>query len=149
MFTEHGHEVAVGPAKVRVTFLEVPDSAPYLTAAAVAEVIDDNDRGRSLVRKAQARWMRWSVEIRTEGDRIVHRDEIVELADAISTYSGIASGIDTMGYGAQIVVAGRTWEEAIVQGVEIFDKAVATAGLPIFPITYTDANSEEEDEWRR
>ena len=39
--------------------------------------------------------MRWSVSIVAEGDRIVSHDEIVELADAVATSDGIASGIGT------------------------------------------------------
>jgi hypothetical protein len=93
---------------------------------------------------------KWSVGIKAEGDRLIERDEVVELADAVSTYSGIATGIDTMGYGAQIVVEAETREDAITIGTEIFEKCAATAGLPPFPITHTQAISEAEDadeEW--
>lgn len=90
---------------------------------------------------------KWSVGIKTEGDRLIERDEVVELADAVSTYSGIATGIDTMGYGAQIVVEADTREDAISLGTEIFEKAAAVAGLPPFPITHTEAISEDEEEW--
>ena len=90
--------------------------------------------------------IKWSVGIKTEGDRLIERDEVVELADAVSTYSGIATGMDSMGYGAQIVVVADTREDAIRLGTEIFEKAAATAGLPYFPITHTEATSEEEDE---
>ena len=37
-----------------------------------------------------------------EGDRVMTREEIVELADAVAASSGIASGIGTTGYGAQM-----------------------------------------------
>ena len=90
--------------------------------------------------------MRWSVGIQAEGDRVLSRDEIVELADAVSMHSGIATGIDQMGYGAQIVVEAWTREEAIKVGTELFHQAVETAGLPPFPITHTEAISEAEDE---
>lgn len=94
--------------------------------------------------------MKWSVGIKTEGDRLIERDEVVELADAVSTHSGIATGIDTMGYGAQIVVVADTREDAVRLGTEIFEQAAATAGLPPFPITHTEAISEAEDEeWNR
>lgn len=90
--------------------------------------------------------IKWSVGIKAEGDRLIERDEVVELADAVSIYCGIATGIDTMGYGAQIVVEAETREDAISLGTEIFEKAAATAGLPAFPITHTEAISEDEDE---
>lgn len=149
MFTEHGRQATAGAGRLRVSFLELPDTAPYLAAAAVAEVVDTQEVAEAgpLLPSPAGRWLKWSVEIKTEGDRCLEREEIVELADAVSTYSGIATGMNQMGYGAQIVVVGRTREEAILQGLEIFDKAVATAGLPVFPITHTAATSEEDDEW--
>lgn len=89
---------------------------------------------------------RWSVGIKTEGDRLIEREEVVELADAVATHCGIATGIDTMGYGAQIVVEAETREDAVRLGTEVFEKAVATAGLPPFPITYTEVLSEDDEE---
>jgi hypothetical protein len=90
--------------------------------------------------------IKWSVGIKAEGDRLIEREEVVELADAVAIYSGIATGIDTMGYGAQIVVEAPTRAKAIEIGTDIFEKAVATAGLPAFPIVHTEAISEAEDE---
>ena len=89
---------------------------------------------------------KWSVGIKTEGDRMIEIEEVVELADAVAIYNGIATGIEQMGYGAQIVVTARTREEAITVGTEIFDKCVATAGLPRYPIVHAEAISEDEDE---
>ena len=52
--------------------------------------------------------MKWSVGIETQGDRVLSREEIVELADAVAASSGIATGIGTNRYGAQLLVeAGR------------------------------------------
>ena len=48
--------------------------------------------------------MRWSVGIQAEGDRVLTREEVVELADAVAASSGIATGIGTTGYGAQLLV---------------------------------------------
>ena len=48
--------------------------------------------------------MRWSVSVVAEGDRVLSHEEIVELADAVATSNGIASGIGTTSYGAQLVV---------------------------------------------
>ena len=39
--------------------------------------------------------MRWIVSLRADGDRLMERDEIVELADAVAAHEGIASGIGT------------------------------------------------------
>ena len=39
--------------------------------------------------------MRWSVVLEADGDRMMTREEIVELADAVAAYDGIASGIGT------------------------------------------------------
>ena len=48
--------------------------------------------------------MRWSVGIEAEGDRVLAHEEIVELADAVAASSGIATGIGTNRYGAQLIV---------------------------------------------
>ncbi len=52
--------------------------------------------------------MRWSVGIEAEGDRILTREEVVELADAVAASNGIATGIGTSRYGAQLVVEADT-----------------------------------------
>ena len=44
--------------------------------------------------------MRWSVSVVAEGDRVVTREEVVELADAVAAHGGIASGLGTPRYGA-------------------------------------------------
>lgn len=88
---------------------------------------------------------RWSVSLKTEGDRELSMDEIVELADAVAPSQGIASGLGTAGYGAQIVVTAESRDEAIERGRTVFGQAVATAGLPVFPIVSVEATSEEED----
>ena len=48
--------------------------------------------------------MRYSVSLRAEGDRVIELNEVVEFADAIATHYGIASGVNSMSYGAQIIV---------------------------------------------
>ena len=88
---------------------------------------------------------RWSVSLKTEGDRELSMDEIVELADAVAPSQGIASGMGTLGYGAQIVVTAPSRDEASERGRTVFGEAVATAGLPEFPIVSVEATSEEED----
>jgi hypothetical protein len=89
--------------------------------------------------------VRWSVAIEAEGDRELSREEIVELADAVATRSGIASGIGTMRYGAQLVVDADNLDEAIERGTAEFVAAAARAGLPKWPVVRTDAISEAED----
>jgi hypothetical protein len=90
--------------------------------------------------------MRWSVGLEAQGDRQVTHDEIVELADAGAPHGGIASGIGTDRYGAQIVVVAETREQALERGTATFRAAAATAGLPEFPIVRAEAVSEAEDD---
>lgn len=89
--------------------------------------------------------IRWSVGIVAAGDRVMKREEIIELADAVATSGGIATGIGTRNYGIQIVVFARTREEAISKGKDRFEQAVETAGLPVYPIVRVEAISEDED----
>ena len=89
--------------------------------------------------------MRWSVGVEAEGDRILTHDEIVELADAVASAQGIASGIGTNRYGAQIVVLADSRAEAIEAGTATFRDAARRAGLPEFPIVRAEAISEAED----
>ncbi len=89
--------------------------------------------------------MRWSVGIETEGDRVLSREEVVELADAVATSSGIATGIGTNRYGAQLLVEAGTRDEAVEKAKAEFARAVATAGLPVYPIVRVQAMGEDED----
>lgn len=72
-------------------------------------------------------------------------EEVVELADAVATMDGIATGIGTNRYGAQVVVFADGRDEAIAKGKEHFANAVQKAGLPVYPIVRVEAISEEED----
>lgn len=89
--------------------------------------------------------MRWSVGIKVEGDRVMTHQEILDLADAVAPKQGIATGIGTQGYGAQIVVVAANRQRAIAKAKQEFAEAVAKAGLPSYPIVRADAVSEEED----
>ena len=89
--------------------------------------------------------MRWSVGIETQGDRVLSREEVVELADAVATNSGIATGIGTNRYGAQLVVQAATRDEAIEKATAEFAQAVAKTGLPVYPIVRVEAVSEDQD----
>ena len=88
--------------------------------------------------------MRWSVGIEAEGDRVLTREEVVELADAVAVSGGIASGIGTSRYGAQLIVVAASREAAIEKATEEFTAAAARAGLPAAPVVRTEAISENE-----
>jgi hypothetical protein len=90
--------------------------------------------------------MRWSVSIQAEADRVLTREEVVELADAVAAFEGIATGIGTSRYGAQLVVLADSREEAIEAGTEQFTRAASQAQLPPGPIVRAEAISEAEDE---
>jgi hypothetical protein len=90
--------------------------------------------------------MRWSVGIEAESGKVLSREDIVELADAIAASHGIATGIGTTRYGAQLVVEADTEEDAIANGTERFLAAAAAAGLPPAPVVRTEAVSEAEEE---
>ena len=89
--------------------------------------------------------MRWSVGIEAQGERVLSREEVVELADAVAASSGIATGIGTDRYGAQLLVRADTRDAAIEQATREFTAAVAKAGLPPGPIVRVEAVSEAED----
>ena len=89
--------------------------------------------------------MRWSVGIEAEADRILSREEVVELADAVAVNGGIATGIGTNRYGAQLIVDADSRDEAITRASEEFTRAAAKAGLPAAPVARTEAISEDEE----
>ena len=89
--------------------------------------------------------MRWSVGIEAEGDRVFTREEVVELADAVAASSGVATGIGTTRYGAQLLVVADSRDDAIAAASELFQAAARKAGLPAAPIVRTEAISEAEE----
>lgn len=91
--------------------------------------------------------MRWSVGIEAEGDRVLSREEIVDLADAVAVSGGIATGIGTNRYGARLIVDADSRDEAITKASEEFVRAAAKAGLPSAPVVRTEAISEAEEEF--
>ncbi|HEY2130875.1 MAG TPA: hypothetical protein VGH77_27195 [Streptosporangiaceae bacterium] len=90
--------------------------------------------------------MRWSVGIEADIGRPTTREEVVELADAVAVSNGIATGIGTSHYGAQLIVEAASRDEAIEQATEQFRQAAARAGLPAAPVTRTEAISEAEED---
>jgi hypothetical protein len=85
------------------------------------------------------------VSIEARADRVLSREEIVDLADAIAASAGIASGIGTDRYGAQLVVQAQSREEAIAKATGEFATAADKAGLPAGPVVRAEAVSEAED----
>jgi hypothetical protein len=81
-----------------------------------------------------------------DGDRELSREEVVELADAVAPLSGIATGIGTNSYGAQLLIEAPEPAAAEQRAREAFAEAARTAGLPSWPITSVTMISEEEDE---
>jgi hypothetical protein len=90
--------------------------------------------------------VRWSVNVVAEGDREVSREEVVELADAVAALGGIASGIGTTRYGAQLMVDAEDRDAAIELASTEFVRAAAKAGLPPWPIANVAAISEADDD---
>jgi hypothetical protein len=85
------------------------------------------------------------VSIVAEGDRVVNHDEVVALADVVANFGGIATGIGSMHYGAQVVVDADDRDVAVQRATDVFVRAAAEAGLPPWPVTDVDAISEADD----
>ena len=75
----------------------------------------------------------------------MEREEIVDLADAVASWEGIASGIGTNSYAAQIVIEAATADEAVDAAIEVFTKAALTAGLPPWPVVWAESVSAEAE----
>lgn len=89
--------------------------------------------------------MRWIVALQAEGDREIKLEEVVELADAVAAHEGVASGMGTPSYGAQIVVDAETSEQAVERAMAVFTEAVAQAGLPDWPVVNVETEGAEEE----
>ncbi len=89
--------------------------------------------------------MKWSVSLQAQGDRVLELAEVVELADAVAPMGGIASGMGTMSYGAQLPIEAGSADEALNLAVLAFGSAAAEADLPVWPITHTEVIGEDEE----
>ena len=89
--------------------------------------------------------MQWSISLRADGDRPLEREEIVELADAVARWEGIASGIGTSSYSAQIIIDAPDSDTAVERAIEVFTEAAATAGLPAWPVAWAESVSNESE----
>jgi hypothetical protein len=85
------------------------------------------------------------VVVEAEGDRIVTREEVVELADAVASSGGIASGIGTTRYGAQLLVEALSRDEAIELATGLVAAGAERAGLPAWPVARVEAVSEDDE----
>src|SRR5215813_15346090 len=88
--------------------------------------------------------VKWSVGIEAQGNRVLSREEVVELADAVAASDGIASGIGSKRYGVTLVVQASSRGDAVGKATEEFTRAVTRAGLPASPIVRVEAVSEHD-----
>lgn len=91
--------------------------------------------------------MKWSVGLEAESDRVMSREEIVDLADAVAPVGGFASGIGTYAYAAQLLVDAEDREDAVEKAKAVFVDAAARAGLPPSPIVRIEVASEDDDDY--
>jgi hypothetical protein len=89
--------------------------------------------------------MKFSVSLYAEGDREIELAEVVEFADAVAIYSGIATGAGTMTYGAQLLVEAPNSDIAVDKAIEIFAKAALVAKMPDWPVSKAETMTEDQD----
>src|SRR5215471_11830560 len=94
---------------------------------ALGGVVGSRSMPRPRGRQYEEHLVKWSVGIEAEGDRVLSREEVVELADAVAASDGIASGIGSKRYGVTLVVQAGSRAEAIAKATEVFTRAVARA----------------------
>jgi hypothetical protein len=91
------------------------------------------------------RTVKWSVAVMADGDRELSREEVVELADAVALWSGVATGIGTSSYGAQLLIEAPEPEVAEQRARDAFAQAAQAAGLPPWPISSVTMIGEDDD----
>ena len=89
--------------------------------------------------------MKFSVSLVADGDREMTIDEIVELADAVAAHGGIASGIGSTSYGAQIVVEAPTSDEAVERSDRRVHRGREASGPPRLACRARRDDREEDD----
>jgi hypothetical protein len=89
--------------------------------------------------------VQWSVGIEVVGDEVMTVDRIADLADAVASNGGIASGIGQPCHGVKVLVFAGDRDEAVAKATEILRAAARTAALPEWPVSRVEAVSEEED----
>jgi hypothetical protein len=86
------------------------------------------------------------VVLEASGDRVLTREEVVELADAVAAHSGVASGIGTTTYAVRVLVEAESRDTAARRGIDLLTRAAEIAGLPPWPVTAVGvAGPEDED----
>ncbi len=90
--------------------------------------------------------VQWSVGIEVSGDEVMTPDHICDLADAVASASGIASGIGRPSYGVKVLVEAADRDEAVTKATEILRSAARTAALPEWPVSRVEAVSEDDEE---
>ena len=81
--------------------------------------------------------MKWSVGIEAQGDRVLSREEVVELADAVAASDGIASGIGSKRYGVTLIVQAGSLARSRALVNSSVALAIASARLPACTISVT------------
>ena len=92
--------------------------------------------------------VQWSVGIEvTGGDdaEVMSLERIGDLADAVASDGGIASGIGQPAYGVKVLVEAESRESAVARATEILRAAARTAALPEWPVSRVEVVSEEEE----
>jgi hypothetical protein len=90
--------------------------------------------------------MQWSVGIEVAGDEIMTLDRIGDLADAVASTGGIASGIGQPCYGVKVLVEAEDRDQAVAKATEILRAAARAAALPEWPVSRVEAVSEAEEQ---
>jgi len=90
--------------------------------------------------------MQWSVGIEVAGEEVMTLDGICELADAVASTGGIASGVGQSCYGVKVLVEAGDRDEAVAKATEILRAAARTAALPEWPVSRVEAVSEDEED---
>jgi hypothetical protein len=92
--------------------------------------------------------VQWSVGIEVtggDGAEVMSLERIGDLADAVASDGGIASGIGQPAYGVKVLVEAESRESAVARATEILRTAARTAALPEWPVSRVEVVSEEEE----
>ena len=63
----------------------------------------------------------------------------------MARHEGVATGMGTYSYGAQLVVEADSSDHAVERAMAAFVAAASQAGLPDWPVTNVETSGEEED----
>jgi hypothetical protein len=94
----------------------------------------------------EAGLLQWSVGIEVAGDEVMTLERIGDLAEAVASTGGIASGIGQTCYGVTVLVEAEDRDSAVAKATEILRAAARAAALPEWPVSRVEAVSEEDEE---